>query len=60
MRAFTELALAQGDLQQSIRRAAADLTARPVWSSDAAHDELARNLSDLPAPPPQAQADGGR
>jgi uncharacterized protein (UPF0548 family) len=60
MRAFTELALAQGDLQQSIRRAAADLTARPVWSSDAAHDELARNLSDLPAPPPLAQADGGR
>jgi hypothetical protein len=60
MRTFTELALAQEDLHRSIGRAAAALTARPVWSSDAAHDELARNLSDLPAPPPLPQADGGR
>jgi uncharacterized protein (UPF0548 family) len=60
MRTFTELALAQEDLHRSIGRAAAALTARPVWSSDAAHDELARNLSDLPVPPPLPQADGGR
>ena len=60
MRTFTELALAQDDLYRSIRHAATAMTARPVWSSDGVHDELARNLSDLPAPPPLPQADGGR
>src|SRR5581483_8958095 len=41
MRRFTELALAHpGD--QSIREAAAELTARPLGREDAAHDSVAR------------------
>jgi uncharacterized protein (UPF0548 family) len=46
MRAFTELALTEKDGDRPIRHAAAAITARPNWMSDAAHDELARNLRD--------------
>jgi uncharacterized protein (UPF0548 family) len=46
MRAFTKLALAENDGERRIRHAAAAITARPDWMSDAAHDELARNLRD--------------
>jgi uncharacterized protein (UPF0548 family) len=45
MRVFTELALAREDADRSIRQAAAAITARPTWLSEAAHDELARNFA---------------
>jgi uncharacterized protein (UPF0548 family) len=57
MRAFTELALAREDVDRSIRHAAAAMTARPTWLSDAAHDELARAFRDSPG---RQDADGRR
>ena len=45
MRVFTELAVAREDVDRSIRQAADAITARPTWLSEAAHDELARNLA---------------
>ncbi len=44
MLTFTELALAGGDSDRRIRRAAAALTARPSRDADAAHDALASNI----------------
>ncbi len=46
MRAFVELALEQEGRSRTIRDEAAQLTARPLRAADAAHDQLARNLSD--------------
>jgi uncharacterized protein (UPF0548 family) len=44
MRTFTELALASEDPDGAIRSAAANITARRVRGSDAAHDALAHSL----------------
>ena len=44
MRTFTELALADGDSDRTIRSAAAALTARPTRDADATHDALASNI----------------
>ena len=44
MRTFTELALADGDHEHTIRNASATLTARPTRDADATHDALASNI----------------
>ena len=44
MRTFTELALADGDRDRTIRNASATLTARPTRDADATHDALASNI----------------
>jgi hypothetical protein len=44
MRTFTELALADGDSDRTIRSAAAELTARPTRDADATHDALVSNI----------------
>ena len=44
MRTFTELALADGDRDRTIRNASAALTARPTRDADATHDALASNI----------------
>jgi uncharacterized protein (UPF0548 family) len=44
MRTFTELALADGDHDRTIRDASAELTARSNSDADATHDALASNI----------------
>ncbi len=46
MRAFVELALEREGPSRAIRDEAAERTARPLRGADAAHDQLARNLTN--------------
>lgn len=48
MRTFTELALADGDSDRTIRSASAAGTARPMRGADATHDALVENLRRNP------------